>query len=158
MRYYRETKVKNFSQDPRVFTAVKEIVERVRAEGDAAVSDYNVKFGGQAASSFLVPQSELDRAYDETSPELRSAIERAAANIKKFAELQRDSLWPLGEVEVEEGVFLGHSVIPVDSCCCYVPGGNHPLFSTALMLVIPAKTAGVPRVCAAVPPMRGSAL
>lgn len=158
MRYYKETKATNFSQDPRVFTAVKEIVERVRAEGDAAVSDYNVKFGGQAASSFLVPQSELDRAYDETSPELRAAIERAAANIRKFAELQRDSLWPLGEVEVEEGVFLGHSVIPVDSCCCYVPGGNHPLFSTALMLVIPAKTAGVPRVCAAVPPMRGSAL
>lgn len=158
MRYYKETKATNFSQDSRVFTAVKEIVERVRAEGDAAVSDYNVKFGGQAASSFLVPQSELDRAYDETSPELRAAIERAAANIRKFAELQRDSLWPLGEVEVEEGVFLGHSVIPVDSCCCYVPGGNHPLFSTALMLVIPAKTAGVPRVCAAVPPMRGSAL
>ncbi|MEA5036471.1 histidinol dehydrogenase [Cloacibacillus evryensis] len=158
MRYYKETKATNFSQDSRVFTAVKEIVEHVRAEGDAAVSDYNVKFGGQAASSFLVPQSELDRAYDETSPELRAAIERAAANIRKFAELQRDSLWPLGEVEVEEGVFLGHSVIPVDSCCCYVPGGNHPLFSTALMLVIPAKTAGVPRVCAAVPPMRGSAL
>ena len=158
MRYYKDTKATNFSQDSRVFTAVKEIVEHVRAEGDAAVSDYNVKFGGQAASSFLVPQSELDRAYDETSPELRAAIERAAANIRKFAELQRDSLWPLGEVEVEEGVFLGHSVIPVDSCCCYVPGGNHPLFSTALMLVIPAKTAGVPRVCAAVPPMRGSAL
>ena len=73
MRYYKETKATNFSQDPRVFTAVKEIVERVRAEGDAAVSDYNVKFGGQAASSFLVPQSELDRADAENAEEERAA-------------------------------------------------------------------------------------
>ena len=158
MRYYKEAKAKELSQNTRIFAEVREIIERVGKHGDIAVADYNVKFGGAPAASFRVPQSELERAYEEISPELRGAIERAAANIRKFAELQRDSLWPLGEVEVEEGVFLGHSVIPVDSCCCYVPGGNHPLFSTALMLVIPAKAAGVPRVCAAVPPMRGSVL
>ncbi len=158
MRYYKEAAAKEPSQDPRVFAAVREIVERVSRHGDVAVADYNVKFGGAPATSFRVPEAELERAYNEVSPELRGAIEHAAANIRKFAELQKDSLWPLGEVEIETGVFLGHSVIPVDSCCCYVPGGNHPLFSTALMLVIPAKAAGVPRVCAAVPPMRGGAL
>ncbi|MDO5116334.1 MAG: histidinol dehydrogenase [Synergistaceae bacterium] len=158
MKFHKKAAAKNFSRDPRVSAAVKEIIERVDRHGDVAVTDYNVKFGGAPAISFRVPESELERAYNEISPELRGAIERAAANIRKFAELQRDSLWPLGEVEVDEGVFLGHSVIPVDSCCCYVPGGNHPLFSTALMLVIPTKAAGVPRVCAAVPPMRGSTL
>ena len=51
---------------------------------------------------------------------------------------------------------MGHRVIPVDSCCCYVPGGGYPLYSTALMLGIPAKTAGVRRVAACSPVMKGS--
>lgn len=159
VRYYKKQTAKEFSKDPQLFATVREIIERVSRHGDIAVTDYNVKFGGAPALSFRVPKEELERAYNEgISAELRGAIDRAVANIKKFAELQRDSLWPLGEIEIADGVFLGHSVIPVDSCCCYVPGGSHPLLSTALMLAIPAKVAGVPRVCATVPPMRGSTL
>jgi histidinol dehydrogenase len=55
-----------------------------------------------------------------------------------------------------EGIMLGHKVIPVDSCCCYVPGGGYPLYSTALMLGIPAKVAGVKRVTACSPVIKGT--
>ena len=50
-----------------------------------------------------------------------------------------------------DGIILGHKIIPVESCCCYVPGGNYPLYSTALMLGIPAKVAGVKRTVACSP-------
>lgn len=158
MRVYKAWKERTASDDFSVFSTVNEIITNVRQNGDKAVSDYNVKFGGLPADSFLVPAEELDKAFDTIPCELRDAILFAAKNLKSFAERQLKSLSPLGEEEVMEGVFLGHDVIPVDSCCCYVPGGNHPLFSTALMLAIPAKVAGVPRVCAAVPPMKGSTL
>ncbi|NLD04457.1 MAG: histidinol dehydrogenase [Synergistaceae bacterium] len=158
MFYYKEAAEKNFKDDPAIFTSVKEIIDSVRKEGDRAISFYNEKFGGLAMDSFRVPEEDIEKAYLGISQELRGAIEQAAYNIKNFALLQRDTLKPLLSTETSRGIFLGHSIIPVDSCCCYVPGGNHPLFSTALMLVIPAKTAGVKRVCAAVPPMAGSCL
>ena len=144
--------------DPAIFSSVKEIIDSVRKDGDRALSYYNEKFGGLAMDSFRVQTEEIEKACLGISQELIGAIEQAANNIKNFALLQLDTIKPLLATETSKGVFLGHSIIPVDSCCCYVPGGNHPLFSTALMLVIPAKTAGVKRVCAAVPPMAGSRL
>lgn len=158
MRVLKFWKDRTASDDFAVFSTVNEIVSNVRKFGDRAVSDYNVKFGGLESSDFRVPKEVLDRAFDEISDDLRSAILVAADNLKRFAVLQKGSLAEVEATEVTPGVFLGHNVIPVDSCCCYVPGGNHPLFSTALMLAIPAKVAGVPRVCAAVPPMNGSSL
>lgn len=144
--------------DPAIFSSVKEIIDSVRKDGDRALSYYNEKFGGLAMDSFRVQTEEIEKACLGISQELIGAIEQAANNIKNFALLQLDTIKPLLATETSKGIFLGHSIIPVDSCCCYVPGGNHPLFSTALMLVIPAKTAGVKRVCAAVPPMAGSRL
>ena len=158
MKIYKEGSTRTAEEDDALFASVKEIVANVRAKGDEALSYYNEKFGGVASASFRVTDAELRQALDGLAPELRAAIEKAAANIKRFASLQLGCSQPLAATETEPGVFLGHRVIPVDSCCCYVPGGNHPLFSTALMLVIPAKVAGVKRVCAAVPPMKGSRL
>ena len=158
MKIYKEGKTRTAEDDESLFASVKQIISDVRSQGDAALSRYNEKFGGVPAASFRVTDEELEQALGGISPELRTAIEKAAANIKRFAELQLDCSRPLEATETEPGVFLGHRVIPVDSCCCYVPGGNHPLFSTALMLVIPARVAGVGRVCAAVPPLKGSRL
>ena len=158
MKIYKEGKTRTAEEDESLFASVKQIISDVRAQGDAALSRYNEKFGGVPTASFRVTDEELDQALGGISPELRTAIEKAAGNIKRFAELQLDCSRPLEATETEPGVFLGHRVIPVDSCCCYVPGGNHPLFSTALMLVIPARVAGVRRVCAAVPPLKGSRL
>ncbi|HHU61017.1 MAG TPA: histidinol dehydrogenase, partial [Natronincola sp.] len=77
-------------------------------------------------------------------------------NLKKFAIAQMESLQELKEIEVMPGVFAGHRVLPMDSCCCYVPGGEYPLFSSALMLITPAKVAGVKRIAACSPTMRGT--
>ena len=158
MQIYKEGKTRTAEEDESLFASVKQIISDVRAQGDAALSRYNEKFGGVPTASFRVTDEELEQALGSISPELRAAIEKAAVNIKRFAELQLDCSRSLEATETEPGVFLGHRVIPVDSCCCYVPGGNHPLFSTALMLVIPARVAGVRRVCAAVPPLKGSRL
>ena len=77
-------------------------------------------------------------------------------NIDAFANAQRQTVKPLDNFSPEPGVFLGHRIIPVESCCCYVPGGNYPLYSTALMLATPAKAAGVKRITACSPVVRGT--
>ena len=155
---YKKAAEKNIKDDQDLFSSVKEIIDRVKESGDRALSFYSEKFGGAPMDSFRVSEEDIHMAYSGISQQLRGAIEQAAYNIKNFALLQSDTIKPLLATETSRGIFLGHSIIPVDSCCCYVPGGSHPLFSTALMLVIPAKTAGVKRVCAAVPPMAGSRL
>jgi len=157
MKELKQYTPRTAQDDAAVYQAVSEIVTHVRDKGNSAVSFYNEKFGGLPANDFLVPASAMDEAVASLSPELLAALRLSAVNIEKFARAQFDCIKPL-ETEVMQGVTLGHSVIPVDSACCYVPGGNHPLFSTALMLAIPAKVAGVPRICACVPPMKDSTL
>ena len=76
-------------------------------------------------------------------------------NIRLFAEKQKTCIKELPDFEPVSGVHLGHRVIPVEAVMAYVPGGNYPLFSTALMLSIPAKVAGVSRVVACSPPVKG---
>lgn len=146
------------SFDNETAMTVAEIIANVAEKGDAALAAYEKKFGGAERSSLRVTREEMDRAYDEVSPELLGAIKFAADNIRKFAELQLSTVKELPASELLPGVFLGHRVIPVDSCCCYVPGGLHPLFSTALMLAIPAKTAGVKRIYACTPAVKGTDL
>ena len=158
MKEYKKCETALNGGNSAVFESVKKIISDVREDGDKALAMYSEKFGSAPLASFRVPQEEIDKAYENISDELRSAIEYASDNIRHFAELQKESLTPVEARETAPGVFLGHRIIPVDSCCCYIPGGNHPLFSTALMLAIPAAAAGVPRVCAAVPPMKGSTL
>ena len=83
-------------------------------------------------------------------------LRQAAGNIRAFAEAQRDCLKNLEGFSAIPDSSLGHRVIPVSSCGCYVPGGSYPLFSTALMLIIPAKAAGVRRVIACAPAVKGT--
>lgn len=136
---------------------VSKIIADIAANGDKALAAYEKEYGGNTRSSFRVSEEEVTRARALVAPELMKAIELAADNIKKFAELQLSTIRELPAQEVAPGVFLGHRIIPVDSCCCYVPGGRYPLFSTALMLAIPARVAGVKRVCACTPVAAGSA-
>lgn len=140
------------------FETVAKIIADVAANGDAALAAYEKKFGGSGKGNFRVSQRDVEKACAAVAPELMTAIELAAANIKKFAELQFSTIGELPATEISPGVFLGHRIIPVDSCCCYIPGGLHPLFSTALMLAIPAKVAGVKRICACTPAVRGTEL
>ena len=80
----------------------------------------------------------------------------AKSNIEKFAAAQRGTVTELENFSPQPGIYLGHRIIPVTSCCCYVPGGGYPLYSTALMLITPAKVAGVKRVAACSPTVKGT--
>lgn len=135
---------------------VSKIIADIAANGDKALAAYEKEYGGNTRHSFRVSEEEIAHARTLVAPELMEAIKLAAGNIKRFAELQLSTIRELPAQEVAPGVFLGHRVIPVDSCCCYVPGGRYPLFSTALMLAIPARVAGVKRVCACTPVAAGS--
>lgn len=135
---------------------VAEIIRRVRAEGDSALIAYNTQFDGNARAVLRVGQEEIDAALARMSQQELDDLNRAASHIRAFAEAQKGCLTGLDGFSNVPGSVLGHRVIPVESCACYVPGGSYPLFSTALMLIIPAKTAGVKRVAACAPAVKGT--
>lgn len=132
------------------------IIENVIKNGDAALREYNLKFDGCDREALQVSREEIDAAYAAVSAGELEDIKKAAANIRAFAKAQRATVGGLEDFSPAEGIRLGHKVIPVDSCCCYVPGGGYPLYSTALMLGIPAKAAGVRRVTACSPVIKGT--
>lgn len=144
------------SEDEALREAVRAIVEDVRRHGDEALVRYGAAFDGCPRRELRVSAEEVDAACRRVSQEELEDMRRAADHIRKFAEAQRGALSDLPEFSPAPGVFLGHRAIPVRSCCCYVPGGNYPLYSTALMLAIPAKVAGVKRVAACSPVVKGT--
>lgn len=135
---------------------VKKIIEEVRNRGDQALLEYNVTFDRCHRESLRVSKEEIAEAYKQVDPEDILQMKQAASNITTFAKAQRQLFAPLDGVSPMPGITLGHRVIPVDGCCCYVPGGSYPLYSTALMLGIPAKVAGVPRVVGCSPALKGT--
>ena len=135
---------------------VGDIIENVIENGDAALLEYNHRFDGCDRASLRISKEEIEAAYKEVPEEDIEDIKKAAANIKAFAQAQRKTMMELKDFSPAKGIMLGHRIIPVDSCCCYVPGGGYPLYSTALMLGIPAKAAGVKRVTACSPVIKGT--
>lgn len=133
---------------------VEEMIDYVREKKDIALKEYNLKFDGCNRETLRVSKEEIQEAYSQLTIQEIEDLKVAAANIKAFAKAQKETVRPLENFSPMPGIFLGHRIIPVKSCCCYVPGGNYPLYSTALMLVIPAKTAGVERVAACSPVMK----
>lgn len=135
---------------------VEEMINYVREQKDAALKEYNLKFDGCTRETLRVSKEEIQVAYTKLTAQEIEDLKAAAANIRAFSKAQKETVRPLENFSPAPGIFLGHRNIPVKSCCCYVPGGNYPLYSTALMLIIPAKTAGVERVAACSPVMKGT--
>ena len=140
----------------RLMTTVGDIIADVRMNGDAALMEYNRRFDGCERTALRISEQEIRDAYDKVSAQEIEDIKKAAANIENFAKAQRATVGALEDFSPSPGIVLGHRVIPVGSCCCYVPGGGYPLYSTALMLGIPAKVAGVERVTACSPVIKGT--
>jgi histidinol dehydrogenase len=129
--------------------AVRRIVTDVRRNGDRALRKYAARWDSLGTKEpLLVPQDEMQTAWQKTSPALQDAITHAAANIRKYCEWQMPREW---RREIQPGVCVGQMIRPLDSVGCYVPGGRYPLPSTLLMTVIPAQVAGVPNICVASP-------
>lgn len=135
---------------------VSEIIDNVVKNGDKALKEYNSIFDKCEREIMQISQAEIENAYAKVSQQDIEDIKKAAANIKAFAEAQKKTIGVVKDFSPAEGIMLGHRAIPVESCCCYVPGGGYPLYSTALMLGIPAKTAGVRRVTACSPVIKGT--
>jgi len=124
--------------------AVRRIVNDVRKNGDRVLRRYATRWDGLAKNVPLrVPEQELQKAWQQTPPELQNAIRQAAANIRRYCEWQRPQEW---QREIQPGVCVGQLLRPLESVGCYVPGGRHPLPSTLLMTVIPAQVAGVRQI------------
>ena len=134
-----------------VSEAVAEIVAGVRERGDDAVAELEERFGAGAVDPRLlpVPDAEVRGALERLDPEMRTALETAAANIRAVAEAQL-----AGEirVELEQGQSVQVREVPVGSAGIYAPGGAASYPSTVLMGCLPAKIAGVRRVALATPP------
>lgn len=135
---------------------VSQIIDKVRENGDKALLFYNEKFDKTKRKLLRVSKEEIKEAYDKVSKEDIDDILQAAKNIREFAKVQRETIKDLPGYTISPGAVLGHRVIPVQSCSCYVPGGNYPLYSSAMMLIIPAKVAGVKRVTACSPVVKGT--
>ncbi len=125
-----------------VAAIVKEVVERVRKEGDPAVLEYTEKFDRVALTlkDIRVSREEINDAYNRVEPKKVEALRLAANNIRMFHEKQKISSWVSQEAD---GVILGQLVRPLSSAGIYVPGGKACYPSSVLMNTIPAKVAGV---------------
>ena len=156
MKIIKQAKTRANVDNQELIDNVSAIIKNVRQNGDKALLEYNMLFDGNKRRLFRISESEIKDAYDQVSKNEIDDMREAASQIKSFAEAQKASLHEIDNFQTRPGVSLGHRVIPVDSCCCYVPGGAYPLYSTALMLTIPAKTAGVKKVVACSPSIKGS--
>ena len=141
--------------DAKVKTAVEGILKDIETRGDAAVRDLAQKFDGYAAPSFRLTASEIEAAMQKVTTRDMEDIRFAQKQIRTFAEAQRASMVDI-EVETMPGVVLGHKNIPVQSVGCYVPGGKFPMVASAHMSVLTASVAGVPRIIASAPPVKGA--
>jgi histidinol dehydrogenase len=135
---------------------VRAIIERVKAEGDGVIHELNEKYDNCRRDSLRVSAEEIQEAYEAVDEKEIEDIKAAAANIEAFAGAQMGAFSALDDFQPQKGIHLGHRVIPVENVCCYVPGGGYPLYSTALMLGIPARAAGVKRRIACSPMMKGT--
>ncbi len=140
--------------DQRVRATVEEILQNIEQRGDEAVRDYSRRFDHWDPADFRLSQADIEKAVRRLSTRELDDIRFAQAQIRRFAQIQRDSMKDV-EVETVPGVVLGHRHIPVDAVGCYIPGGKYPLIASAHMSVLTAKVAGVPRVVSTAPPYQG---
>ena len=152
----KKAKERTAEDNRKLRNTVSDIIDNVCANGDSALREYSERFDGFVRESFRVSREEIEAAYAQMDPAEIEDLKAAKGNIQAFAEAQLASMSEVKDFSPQPGVFLGHRIIPVSSCCCYVPGGRYPLFSTALMLITPAKAAGVGRVAAAAPVVHGT--
>lgn len=133
-----------------VLASVSEIIAEVGSKGDDALFRYTEKFEGAKLADLRVSQEEIDAAYEAADERLLESLVQAADNIFAFHSAQKErDLWM---TEVSPGVFVGQKVVPLDSVGAYVPGGRAAYPSSALMNVIPARVAEVPRIVVCTPP------
>lgn len=134
-----------------LFDTVRSVIDRVKEEGDRAVLDYEEKFDKVVLASLAVSEEEQQEAENLVSEDLKAAIRLAKQNIETFHAAQR---FEGKKVQTQPGVTCWQKAVAIEKVGLYIPGGTAPLFSTVLMLAVPAKIAGCKEIVLCTPPGR----
>ena len=137
----------NDGQD--VTDAVKEIIADVRKNGNSAVKKYSEKFDGIETDCRELSEDEIENAVKSLDDEVLKALKFSVRNVEEFAKAQLGSV--KNTMVQADGAILGHKIISLEKVGCYIPGGNYPLPSTAIMTIVPAVVAGVKEIIAVSP-------
>ncbi len=134
---------------------VQSVLDEIKSDGDVAIRKYTAMFDKVEIEQLLVSQDEIDAGVQELDEELKAAIDVAAKNIQLFHESQQvDSK----VITTSPGVKCWQKSVAIEKVGLYIPGGTAPLFSTVLMLAIPAKIAGCSEIVLCTPPRKGGTL
>ena len=134
-----------------LFDTVRSVIDRVKEEGDRAVLDYEEKFDKVMLASLAVSEEEQQEAENLVSEDLKAAIRLAKQNIETFHAAQR---FEGKKVQTQPGVTCWQKAVAIEKVGLYIPGGTAPLFSTVLMLAVPARIAGCKEIVLCTPPGR----
>lgn len=132
-----------------LFDTVRNVLDDVRQEGDAAIRKYEKQFDKVDLDAIRVSEEERNEARNLVSDDLKRAILHAKQNIETFHAAQR---FEGKKIETAPGVVCWQKAVPIDKVGLYIPGGTAPLFSTVLMLAIPAHIAGCREIVLCTPP------
>ncbi|OSZ81601.1 histidinol dehydrogenase [Chitinophagaceae bacterium IBVUCB2] len=131
--------------------SVTKILQRVKAKGDKAILKYTREFDAVELKSLIVTPDEITQAENLITDELKTAIKQAKINIEKFHIAQKETV---KKIETMPGVACWRQSIGIEKVGLYIPGGSAPLFSTVLMLAVPAKLAGCKEIIICSPPSK----
>lgn len=128
---------------------VSEVLSNIRERGDVAVKEYEEKFDKVVLTNLTVSETEIHAVENLISEELKAAIRQARLNIEKFHQSQ---IFESKKIETTKGVVCWQKAVAIEKVGLYIPGGTAPLFSTVLMLAVPAKIAGCKEIVLCSPP------
>lgn len=149
--YIKEAEDASLEIPKEVTDSVREIVDRVREDGDNGVRALTRKYDEVEREDLRVSDEEIEAAADKLNEEEKRTIQKTIERVRSFHEEQFSHLDGF-EKEFEPGVSLGTRLMPVESAGVYVPGGRHPLVAAPAMTIVPAKVVGVDTVIACAPP------
>ncbi|MEM9887419.1 MAG: histidinol dehydrogenase [Bacteroidota bacterium] len=130
---------------------VSEVLQKVKQKGDAALREYTARFDGVELDQLQAPQKEIDKAASSLETDLKQAIQTAKNNIQTFHEKQQAKV---EVIETMPGIKCWRKSVGIEKVGLYIPGGTAPLFSTILMLGVPAKIAGCQEIVLCTPPQK----
>jgi histidinol dehydrogenase len=132
-----------------LYTKVQSVLNEIKKRGDEALREFTRKFDSVDIENFVVSKKEIDEAETLVADDLKQAILLASENIKKFHAAQKPEL---KKIETTPGVTCWQKAVPIEKVGLYIPGGTAPLFSTVLMLALPAQIAGCSEIVLCSPP------
>ena len=134
---------------------VKKILKKVRLNGDKAVRKFSKEFDGVKLKQLAVTEKEINAAQITVSDELKQAIQQAKSNIETFHASQKETI---KKIETMPGVICWRQLVGIEKVGLYIPGGSAPLFSTVLMLAVPAQIAGCKEIVLCTPPSKDGSI